>query len=173
MATLRAAIAQAEADLSRTKQDADRAEQMFKEKLGAKQDFDSKKSMYEAQKGRSRPSQGPSGAGTVAARADRRAAYFRPSGASPSPKPRWRAAADILRKYDSYAPLDGVVTNLPVRAGESVVPGLQNQTGTNIMTIADMSLITAEVKVDETDIVKRQAQPGGGNYHRRYPQQDL
>jgi HlyD family secretion protein len=34
-----------------------------------------------------------------------------------------------------------------------VVPGLQNQTGTLIMTIADMSLITAEVKVDETDIV--------------------
>jgi HlyD family secretion protein len=33
------------------------------------------------------------------------------------------------------------------------VPGLQNQAGTLIMTIADMSLITAEVKVDETDIV--------------------
>jgi HlyD family secretion protein len=31
--------------------------------------------------------------------------------------------------------------------------GLQNQTGSNIMTIADMSLITADVKVDETDIV--------------------
>ena len=60
---------------------------------------------------------------------------------------------DVLHKHNSYAPLDGVVTNLPVRAGESVVPGLQNQTGTLIMTIADMSLITAEVKVDETDIV--------------------
>jgi HlyD family secretion protein len=60
---------------------------------------------------------------------------------------------DILHKHNSYAPLDGVVTNLPVRQGESVVPGLQNQTGTIIMTIADMSLITAEVKVDETDIV--------------------
>jgi HlyD family secretion protein len=46
-----------------------------------------------------------------------------------------------------------VVTNLPVRVGETVVPGLQNQNGTIIMTIADMSLITAEVKVDETDIV--------------------
>jgi HlyD family secretion protein len=45
------------------------------------------------------------------------------------------------------------VTNLPVRVGETVVPGLQNQNGTIIMTIADMSLITAEVKVDETDIV--------------------
>jgi HlyD family secretion protein len=62
-------------------------------------------------------------------------------------------SSDVLHKFDSFAPLDGVVTNLSVRAGESVVPGLQNQAGTNIMTIADMSLITAEVKVDETDIV--------------------
>ena len=60
---------------------------------------------------------------------------------------------DLLQKHNSYAPLDGVVTNLPVRSGETVVPGLQNQNGTIIMTIADMSLITAEVKVDETDIV--------------------
>ena len=51
------------------------------------------------------------------------------------------------------APLDGVVTNLPVRVGETVVPGIQNSSGSTIMTIADMSLITAEVKVDETDIV--------------------
>ena len=47
----------------------------------------------------------------------------------------------------------GVVTNLPVRVGETVVPGIPNLPGTTIMTIADMSLITAEVKVDETDIV--------------------
>jgi HlyD family secretion protein len=59
----------------------------------------------------------------------------------------------MLHKYDSYAPLDGVVTNLPVRQGETVVPGVQNSASSTIMTIADMSLITAEVKVDETDIV--------------------
>ena len=59
----------------------------------------------------------------------------------------------MLHKYDSYAPLDGVVTNLPVRVGETVVPGVQNSAASTIMTIADMSLITAEVKVDETDIV--------------------
>jgi HlyD family secretion protein len=61
--------------------------------------------------------------------------------------------ADVLRKHDAYAPLDGVVTNLPVRVGETVVPGIQNSPAATIMTIADMSLITAEVKVDETDIV--------------------
>jgi HlyD family secretion protein len=61
--------------------------------------------------------------------------------------------SDMLHKYDSFAPIDGVVTNLPVREGETVVPGVTNLAGSNIMTIADMSLITAEVKVDETDIV--------------------
>ena len=50
-----------------------------------------------------------------------------------------------------------MVTNLPVRVGETVVPGLQNLAASTIMTIADMSLITAEVKVDETDIVNVQA----------------
>jgi HlyD family secretion protein len=59
----------------------------------------------------------------------------------------------VLKKYDSYAPLNGVVTNLPVRVGETVVPGIQNSAASTIMTIADMSIITAEVKVDETDIV--------------------
>src|SRR6202795_2056643 len=60
---------------------------------------------------------------------------------------------DLLEKHNAYAPLAGVVTNLPVREGETVVPGVQNSAASTIMTIADMSLITAEVKVDETDIV--------------------
>jgi HlyD family secretion protein len=60
---------------------------------------------------------------------------------------------DILQKHNAFAPLDGVVTNLPVRVGETVVMGVQNSAASTIMTIADMSLITAEVKVDETDIV--------------------
>src|ERR1700675_3535729 len=60
---------------------------------------------------------------------------------------------DVLAKFDATAPLNGVVTDLPVRVGETVVPGVQNSAASSIMTIADMSLITAEVKVDETDIV--------------------
>jgi HlyD family secretion protein len=45
--------------------------------------------------------------------------------------------------------------------GETVVPGIQNSSASLIMTIADMSLITAEVKVDETDIVNvKLGQPG-------------
>jgi HlyD family secretion protein len=63
---------------------------------------------------------------------------------------------NVLARYDVVAPLDGVVTNLPVRVGETVVPGVQNSAASTIMTIADMSLITAEVDVDETDIVNVQ-----------------
>ena len=77
---------------------------------------------------------------------------------------------DILQKYNSYAPLDGVVTNLPVRAGETVVPGIQNSAASTIMTIADMSLITAEVKVDETDIVNVKLGSDGRDHHRRHSQ---
>jgi HlyD family secretion protein len=49
-----------------------------------------------------------------------------------------------------------VITNLPVREGETVVIGIQNAPGSTLMTLADMSIITAEVKVDENDIVNVQ-----------------
>jgi HlyD family secretion protein len=58
-----------------------------------------------------------------------------------------------LQKTAYEAPFDGVITNLPVREGETVVIGIQNSPGSTLMTLADMSVITAEVKVDETDIV--------------------
>jgi HlyD family secretion protein len=152
LATMRGAIVQSKADLDRMKADFERAESLFKEGLGAKQDYEVKKYTYDAQvaavqQAEARLVQAQSQRGQTAAQltaTQRRIAVARAGLAR---------IADILHKYDSFAPLDGVVTNLPVRAGETVVPGLQNQTGTLIMTIADMSLITAEVKVDETDIV--------------------
>ena len=152
IATMQAAVAESQADLARMKDDSDRAEQLFNEKLGAKQDFDSKRAMYEAQKAavvqaQARLTQARTQREQTAAQLTSSQTRINVARASLT------RSNDILHKYDSFAPLDGVVTNLPVRAGESVVPGLQNTTGTNIMTIADMSLITAEVKVDETDIV--------------------
>jgi HlyD family secretion protein len=49
--------------------------------------------------------------------------------------------------------LDAIVTALPVHVGENVVPGIQNQAGSLLFQVSDLSIITAEVKVDETDIV--------------------
>ena len=62
-------------------------------------------------------------------------------------------AADVLQKTTYQAPFDGTITNLPVREGETVVIGIQNSPGSTLMTLADMAVITAEVRVDETDIV--------------------
>jgi len=65
-------------------------------------------------------------------------------------------ATDVMKKTTYQAPFDGVITNLPVREGETVVMGIQNSPGSTLMTLADMSIITAEVQVDETDIVNVQ-----------------
>jgi HlyD family secretion protein len=63
---------------------------------------------------------------------------------------------DLLDRTVAIAPFDGIVTNEPIREGETVVEGIQNAEGSTLMTIADMSVVTAEVKVDETDIVNVQ-----------------
>ena len=81
--------------------------------------------------------------------------------------------ADVLQKTTYAAPYDGVITNLPVREGETVVIGIQNAPGSTLMTLADMSVITAEVKVDETDIVNVQlGQPAEVTID-AIPQEDL
>ena len=50
------------------------------------------------------------------------------------------------------APFDGIVTRRNIEEGENVVVGTMNNAGTVLMTVADMSVIEAEVEVDETDI---------------------
>ena len=50
------------------------------------------------------------------------------------------------------APFDGIVTRRNVEEGENVVVGTMNNAGTVLLTIADMSVIEAEIEVDETDI---------------------
>lgn len=63
-------------------------------------------------------------------------------------------ARDALSKTDITAPIDGVVTRLDVEAGEMVVMGVQNQPGTILMTISDLSAVNAEVKVAESDVMR-------------------
>ncbi len=62
-------------------------------------------------------------------------------------------ARDELSKTTITSPLSGVITYLPVNEGEIAIVGIQNQPGTTLMTIADLSVITAELRVDETDIL--------------------
>lgn len=57
-----------------------------------------------------------------------------------------------LTKVTITAPITGVVTRRNIEEGETVVIGTMNNQGTVLATIADLSVIEAEVEVDETDI---------------------
>jgi HlyD family secretion protein len=143
--TAEANIAEANADLEQKKLDYDRSQELYKDQLIAKQDFDAKKAAYDM---------------SEATLAQRNAALAQAQAQTASQRGHLnqamasqRANFDALDKTISRAPFDGLVTNVPVREGETVVVGIQNAEGSTLMTLADMSVITAEVKVDETDIV--------------------
>ena len=136
---------QMEAEYERAKLDYDRAEALYQAQLIAKAEYDTKKAVY----------------GTTSAQLNQAKAKLAQAKAQMDSSGRRiaqneasvRHAADVLSKTEYRAPFDGVITNLPVREGETVVVGIQNAPGSTLMTIADTSVITAEVKVDETDIV--------------------
>ena len=143
--TAQADLVRAQADYDRNKLDWDRARNLFQGGLIAKSDFDSRKNAWAT-----------ADAGLVQAQAKvAQAKAQNESAAKHTSQARANLTrfSDVLQKTTYSAPYNGVVTNLPVREGESVVIGIQNALGSTLMTIADMSVITAEVKVDETDIV--------------------
>ncbi len=142
-------------ELARTKDYLDRYEQMYKEKLVAKQDYDQKKADYESALASVRENE----ARLAQAKSQRTQTVAQLTSAQRRVTQAQAALtrlSNVLARFDVVAPLDGVVTDLPVRVGETVVQGVQNSAGSTIMTIADMSLITAEVDVDETDVVSVQ-----------------
>ena len=57
-----------------------------------------------------------------------------------------------LSKVRIESPIDGIVTRRNVEQGETAVVGTMNNAGTVLLQVADMSVIEAEVEVDETDI---------------------
>lgn len=64
-----------------------------------------------------------------------------------------RRSQDLLSKTVIRSPLSGVITQMHVEVGERAVPGTLNSPAATLMVIADLSVIEAEVEVDETDIV--------------------
>src|ERR1700691_1309827 len=143
------------ADLNRAKSDAehakldwDRAQGLYNAALIAKQDYDVKKAAWDS-----------AVAGLAQAEAKVAQAKAEKDSADKhitQNQANLTRVADVLQKTTYEAPFDGVITNLPVREGETVVIGIQNAPGSTMMTLADLSVITAEVKVDETDIVNVQ-----------------
>ena len=61
-------------------------------------------------------------------------------------------AADRLSKTVIRAPMDGVITRLNVDEGETAIVGTMNNSGSLLLTIADLSSMEAVVRVDETDM---------------------
>ena len=138
----------AKADLEQKKLDWDRAQALYKDGIMAKQDFDAKKAAYDLDVA--------SVAQSVAQLNQAKAQTDSARGHMQTQIAMLRGDQNVLDLTQAIAPFDGVVTNEPLREGETVVEGIQNTEGSTIMTIADMSVVTAEVKVDETDIVNIQ-----------------
>lgn len=150
--TSAADLNRAESDFERAQLDWTRAQGLYKDSLIAKSEYDSQKAAYQtAHAGLAQAQARVAQAKAQRDSSDRHIALNRAN---------LTHAADVLKKTSYAAPYDGMITNLPVREGETVVIGIQNSPGSTLMTLADMAVITAEVKVDETDIVNvRLGQP--------------
>ena len=152
VAALDATVVRARSDLERYRKDFERGEQLFKDGLIPRSDFEQRQAAYDSQKA------SVDEALSRVVQAKTQLAQLRAQLAGTQKKIAQTQAGlvrvdDILKKHNAVAPIDGLVTYLPVRVGETVVPGVQNSAASTIMTIADMSIVTSEVKVDETDIV--------------------
>ena len=143
--TAQAQFKSSTADFARAKLEFERAQGLFKDQLISKADFDTKKAAYEVADAVH--------AQDVARVAQSKAQVDSAHGRVGQARAQLTRVNDILSKTTYTAPFDGTVTNLPVHEGETVVMGIQNSPGSTLMTVADMGVITAEVQVDETDIV--------------------
>jgi len=133
------------ANLERAKLDYDRGQGLYKDGLIPKQDFDQRKTTYDAAVAAVDSAQARMV--SLKAQLDQTHAQVNQNRAV------LVRTQDVLRKTTYFSPINGIVSYLPVRLGEYVVPGIQNANGSFLMTLSDMSVVTAEVKVDETDIV--------------------
>src|SRR6202166_4882294 len=134
-----------QANLEKAKLDYDRGQGLFKDGLIPKQDFDQRKTTYDG------------AAAAVESARSRVQSLKAQLDQTRSQVNQGRAVGlrlkDVLQKTTYTSPINGIVSYLPERVGDYVVPGIQNSNGSFLMTLSDMSVVTAEVKVDETDIV--------------------
>jgi HlyD family secretion protein len=133
------------ADLARTRQDYERYQGLLKDQLISQADFDIRKGAYEVAQA--------AHAQDIARIAQNKAQLDSANGRITQARAALTRFNDVLSKTTYTSPFNGTVTNLPVHEGETVVMGIQNSPGSTLMTVSDLSVITAEIQVDETDIV--------------------
>src|SRR5712672_1335291 len=134
-----------QANLEKAKLDWERGQGLYKDGLIPKQDFDQRKTGYDAAVAQVDSSRAR--VLSLKATLDQMRAQVTQGRAV------LVHTQDILHKTTYTSPINGIVSYLPERIGDYVVPGIQNSNGSFLMTLSDMSVVTAEVKVDETDIV--------------------
>jgi HlyD family secretion protein len=149
--TATANLAQANAKLNQATDNFKRGQELFKDKLLSQQDFDQRLSDFRvAQTGKD-----SSQAQVGQAKAQYQQALYNRDSARAKVG---QAKAQLLGFKNQLAqtvytsPLDGYITSLPVHLGENVVPGIQNAVGSLLYQVSNLSIMTVEVKVDETDI---------------------
>lgn len=148
----KAETTRSEADLNRAKQNFDRADRMSKDGLISREQYERSKADFDiasAQLGAARARLAQAEAQSAQVLKQRDGVGLRIT----QQQSALTRARDQFSKTTIRSPLAGIITYLPVNEGEIAIVGVQNQPGTVLMTIADMSVITAEVQVDETDIV--------------------
>ncbi len=123
-------LATARARLSQARSDAQRAESNRAAGIVSQADYEQFKTALQTAEAGARAAQG---------RAEQTRANLREARVS-------------LAKTVITAPMDGVVTARRIEQGETAVIGVQNQPGTVLLTISDMSKVEAELEVDEASI---------------------
>jgi HlyD family secretion protein len=159
---IKASLAGAEADLERSKVDLqysevemNRYQQLVEQGLTTKSQFDSVRSKFEQQKAvvrsnESRVNQLKVQVKDAELAVDRAKTNLKASQARVNQsQAQLNIQADLLKKTTRFSPIDGVVSYLPVKVGQFVVA---NFSSSPLLTVADMSQINAEIKVDETDV---------------------
>src|SRR5258708_36524917 len=130
----RAASLQRRTELEKARLDYERAEHLFEERLSAETDRKTAQTQYEV------------------AQAALSASQFDIQKAEGAPK----QISDALSKTTIVSPTAGAVTALISRLGERVV-GTSQFAGTEVMDLADLSSMEAQVNVNENDVINVKA----------------
>jgi len=139
--TAEANVEHAKADLQQKRLDWEREQALYKAGIESKANYDAKKALFDTDV--ASLNQAVAQLNQAKAQTDSARGHLGTQVAT------LRANKDMLNKTIAVAPFNGIVTNMPVKEGETVVTGIQNTAGSTLMTLADMSVI-------ETDIVNIQ-----------------
>jgi HlyD family secretion protein len=82
-------------------------------------------------------------------------------------------AKELLSKTRILSPIDGVVIQVDIKEGETVIAGTMNIPGATMMIIADPSETLTEVQVDEADIAQVREGQKADIYSAAYPDTPL